>query len=360
MRRIVVVGDVMVDERVTVAVTGTTQEDDSVLRARVEAVERNLGGAGNVAANVVTLGGRLAACVSAVGGESGAQASRLAADCGVRQLPFPTSATGRTPVKRRYVSTAGRYLFRADTEDAACGMPDEYWAAAPATGIGPVADLEDAYWSRADDAPLLVLVDYDKGVMTTAAVRRIMGNVHRTYESFAPPVLVDPGRSGAWDRYAGPTTVFKANLRQCRQHYLANRHLADLVEVPEADGDMTDKHYRGVADRTLINLRACGTRFNALVVTCGAGGAAFGFGEGNAAVGHVPAVTVPPHAADVCGAGDTFLAALAVRLAGPASAAASPAVSPENLQLAVIRANAAAAVAVGRPGVTRVHAREVY
>ncbi len=349
-RKIVVLGDIILDRTTTVEVRGMSPENDAVLVAQELRSRHNLGGAANVAANVKSLGGD----VQLVGfGDAVVQS--LASVAGIGGHVYPPGV-GHNPVKHRFYSPGGHYMFRVATEAPACGNDDDYWASCNNTHSGVFGDYHAAMWTQTEK-PLVVLVDYDKGLFSARAVNRIVHEVRAVHSTYLPPVLVDPGRHGDWKRFSHPHTIFKVNALQCVQHFQANRENRRLTYLTTAElaQDVWDSRtFVNFADAVRANLYSTGTEFRALIVTFGSHGAVLADNDANKWIKHYEAGSVP--VADVCGAGDTFLAAVACHLAADDCIP----VTWSQLADAVTHGIKAASLAVQRPGVVTVKGVDVW
>ena len=301
------VGDLMLDDFVYGEVGRISPEAP----APVLAVKRNelaIGGAGNVARNVASLGARCI-FVGLVGADDAARdvIARLQADPLIEPslVIDPTRPTTR---KVRFVSEHfSTHLLRADWEQA-----------------GPVsAALEGDIIARALAAlprvGAVVLSDYAKGVLTPRVVGAVIGAANKA----GIPVVVDP-KAADYAVYRG-ATVITPNRRE-----LAGATRLDAV------GDAAILE----AAAQLARIVAC----QAVVVTRSEEGMSL-YVEGEDPV-HVPAYSVQVR--DVSGPGDTVVAILAVMLALGA-----------DYESAVRAANAGAAVVVGKPGTATVNVDEL-
>lgn len=304
---ILCVGDLMLDDFVYGEVGRISPEAP----APVLAVKRNevaIGGAGNVARNIASLGARCI-FVGLVGDDDAGRdvIARLQAE----QLVEPSLVVDRTrPTTRkmRFVSDHfSTHLLRADWEVAA-----------------PVdADREGELIARAlavlPRVGAVVLSDYAKGVLTPRVVRAVIDGAKRA----RVPVIVDP-KAPDYSVYRG-ATVITPNRRELAQ---ATRR--------EAVGDAAIL----AAAEELAGIVAC----EAVVVTRSEEGMSL-YAKGEAPV-HVPAYAVKVR--DVSGPGDTVAAILAVMLALGA-----------DYESAMRAANAGAAVVVGKPGTATVSVSEL-
>ena len=271
---------------------------------RVESERWALGGAGNVAANIVALG---AECdvVGTLGadGEGGVLLERLeAAGVGVSGLleigDRPTTVKTRIMARHQHVT-------RIDREDASD------------VSEGEAEHLADHVERLGPSASAIVLEDYNKGVMVSSLIRSALSVGERE----AIPTIVDPKRLRFFE-FEG-ATLFKPNSREM-EDALGERLRPD------------DPHWMNAVRERL----GC----EILLLTLGESGMAVQ-SRGDQYL-RVP--TVARDVYDVSGAGDTVTAVTAVTLA----AGATP------LEAAIL-ANHAAAVEVGKAGVATVSPGEI-
>lgn len=301
--RVLVLGDLMLDEYVQGSASRISPEAP-VPVVHVEEEWRALGGAGNVAANVVALG---AACVAA--GCVGADDAGAHILAGMERLGIdgagvlvahdrPTTVKTRVLVRRQQVA-------RYDREsDAFLGDDD-------------AAELAARIARYAADADAVVVEDYDKGVLTPNVIAAAL-DAARTH---ALPVVVDP-KFRSFFAYRG-ASVLKPNRIELAAA------LRETVHPDDAEW----------MQRTRARLEC-----ENLLLTLGEQGMALATSGGD----HVRVPTVARSVYDVSGAGDTVTAMIAVALA----AGATP------IEAAML-ANHAAGIGVAKAGVATVSADEL-
>ena len=291
---VLVVGDLMLDRYIRGHVDRVSPEAP-VPVVRVEAIESGLGGAANVAANVQGVGATTS-IVGVLGDDEagqivleGLEALEIEARALYKDVMRPTTTKTRVTAQRQQV-------VRFDEES------DEPLSSAVERHI------VEAVRDRATACDVLVVEDYDKGVLTPGVIDATLAAAH----AVGVPVVVDPKRRSFFG-YGG-ATVFKPNARE----------LADALGEPVAAHDPVwmERAHRRVGARHLL-------------LTRGAEGMALFDEEGLALL---PASARAVY--DVSGAGDTVTAVLAVALAGGAT-------TREAAELA----NLAAGVTVARSGV---------
>jgi D-beta-D-heptose 7-phosphate kinase/D-beta-D-heptose 1-phosphate adenosyltransferase len=299
-----VVGDLMIDEYVSGAVERISPEAP-VPVVRTQGSEHRLGGAANVARQIVTLGARVS--VAGVCGQdaAGEQLLELCARAGIDTRAVLKLAGRHTTRKLRVVSHS-QQLLRLDWEDVR-----------PCTAEVSARLL--AQLATGDPPDAIILSDYGKGVLTAETIAGILS------ARGAIPLVVDP-KHRDFGRYRGASTV-----------------TPNLHELEVAAGCTLDvEDLAGVAAAARALMRSAG--IESMVVTLGNHGMLVVPAAG-------PEVSVPAirhEVYDVTGAGDTAIAVLTLALAARAPLA-------QAAQLA----NAAAGVSVTQVGAVAVSAASI-
>jgi D-beta-D-heptose 7-phosphate kinase/D-beta-D-heptose 1-phosphate adenosyltransferase len=306
-KTVLCVGDLMLDEFVYGEVSRISPEAPAPVIA-VRRSETNIGGAGNVARNIASLGGHCI-FVGLVGDdEAGAKLkAELDHHAGIESVLVSDSMRPTTR-KVRFVSEHfSTHMLRADWERAA-----------PAA-----AEIEqkliDAVLPQLSRADIVLLSDYAKGVLTARVIRNVIDAARKAGKR----VIVDP-KSANFAIYRG-ATLLTPNRKEFAE---ATRSRAD------SDQSIAE------AARDAMVLADC----EAMLVTQSEDGMTLVPRKGDAV--HVPAH--PVKVRDVSGAGDTVAAALALALAAGA-----------DWEAALRIASAAAAVAIGKQGTASVSIAEL-
>jgi D-beta-D-heptose 7-phosphate kinase/D-beta-D-heptose 1-phosphate adenosyltransferase len=301
--RILVVGDLMLDRYLTGSVDRVSPEAP-VPVVLVEDESLAVGGAANVAAGVAALGARCQ-LVGCLGQDASGEALLGAlASLGVGTEGLVTTDERPTTVKTRILARR-QQVARVDREVESDVSP------------GVAHALTEKIGALVGEADVLVLEDYNKGVLVPAVVQMAM-------EAAAErdvPVVVDPKRRNFF--LYGGATVFKPNAKE-----LADA-LGDFIHPDEPDWMETTRRRLGCEN---------------LLLTLGEEGMALQTAAGESV--RIP--TVARSVYDVSGAGDTVTATVAVALGGGG-----------GVDEAAALANHAAAVEVGRAGVATVSPEEV-
>jgi D-glycero-beta-D-manno-heptose-7-phosphate kinase len=304
-KRIVVLGDVMLDE----FIWGRVRRISPEAPVPVVEVERQtiaLGGAGNVVSNLVALGASPAP-LGTVGDDVDAERLRSAFhSLGVRTDGLVVDRARPTTLKTRILAH-NQQVVRADRESRRVIS----------------SEIEDQlvarFQSGIETADALVVSDYNKGLLT----KRLLSLTLEAARSRGLIACLDPKLRSFADYQ--PVTVITPNNQ----------------EAAEAAGVIIEDEKSLVeAGRKLLGSIDC----RAVLVTRGEEGMTLFTGGGE--VTHIP--TVAREVYDVTGAGDTVIATLALALAAGAS-----------LVEAAVLANHAAGVVVGKLGTATVTGEEL-
>lgn len=302
--QVLIVGDVMLD-RYWHGATARISPEAPVPVVQVQQKEDRAGGAGNVALNVAALGGGVS-LLGLVGDDEAAQVLVQRLQAAQVHCNFETVATHPTITKLRVISRH-QQLLRMDFEEAFSEQDS--------------AALAARAQSLFQHVGVVVLSDYNKGALIHAgqmiAAARAAGKV----------VLVDP-KGTDFSRYRG-ATLLTPNLHE----------FETVMGVCRDEGDLLQKGQQLMRDLDL----------QALLITRGEHGMTLlqqDEQQGAQQELHLPAQA--REVFDVTGAGDTVIATLATALAAGVT-----------LQQAVVLANIAAGIVVGKLGTATVSGPEL-
>lgn len=304
-RRLLVLGDLMLDEYIWGKARRISPEAP-VPVVEVERESLRLGGAGNVASNLVNLNAE--AVVVGVVGED-ATAERLIEE--LQSLRISTAGLVRdasrpTTLKTRIIAHH-QQIVRADRESRA-----------------PVSEeiahqVIRRFRDHLDSVDGVIISDYEKGTVTPL----ILGAILPEAERLGVPVFLDPKIRNF--PFYSPVTFLKPNQREAE--HITGIELVDEEAVITSGRRMMER-----------------VRCDYLLLTRGEKGMTLFSHDGN--VHHIP--TVAREVFDVTGAGDTVMAVLGVSFVSGASA----------LEAAVL-ANYAASVVIAKIGTATVTPAEL-
>ncbi|HEV8123162.1 MAG TPA: D-glycero-beta-D-manno-heptose-7-phosphate kinase [Gemmatimonadales bacterium] len=302
-RRVVVVGDVMLD-RYLIGDTERLSPEAPVPVVTIRERRTALGGAANVAANVVAIG---ATCqlVGIVGDDPEGRSLRQELAAAQIDDRHVLTVSDRPTTSKTRVMARAQQVVRIDEEiDSLIQGPE-------------LERLINLLVDALSDADALLIEDYNKGALTPALIAAALGGARRR----GVPVVVDP-KFRQFFEYSG-ATVFKPNRR----------------ELESALGAAVDLQHRDALPEALTRLKV-----DNLLVTLGSDGMVLVTKDGKTA--HIPSIAREVY--DVSGAGDTVTAWMGTALAAGAS-----------VMEGAILANYAAGVEVGKAGVATVSSEEV-
>ncbi|MBP9150867.1 MAG: bifunctional heptose 7-phosphate kinase/heptose 1-phosphate adenyltransferase [Flavobacteriales bacterium] len=301
--RILVIGDIMLDQYVSGKVTRISPEAP-VPVVKVDKEWSTLGGAGNVAANVAALGGQ-PILFGLIGDD---EAGRAVLEC-CKKTGIETAiiqGNQHTIVKTRVVS--GQQIVRFDREVPIVWNDSQF--------SGFASELENQVAS----SEVILLSDYAKGTLSDEILKLIFD----TSAKHGKRVLVDPKRSD-WSVY--------------RSSFLITPNLVEL-EMTEAG--------KGIQNDDNLVVSACNSlRSQYGVKNIVATRSSYGM----TVVSENRILNIPTRALevyDVSGAGDTVLAAFGVSLA-----------EGKSVNESAFVANAAAGIVVSKLGTAVVHRSEL-
>ena len=301
-RRIAVIGDAMLDVYLSGDVDRISPEAP-VPVVRVRERKHALGGAANVAQNVVAIGARCD-LVAAVGDDRAGESLRSLLD-GVAGGSASLVTVARCTTQKTRILARSQQLVRVDEEE------DADLSGADVDAL--LAQVRETV-ERAD---ALVLEDYNKGVLVPDVIALAL----EIATARGIPAVVDP-KFRNFFLYRG-ATIFKPNRR----------------ELEAALGAAVDVDHPDAIPATLQRLGV-----QHILLTLGDRGMALFSADGE--IARIP--TVAREVYDVVGAGDTVTAYLASVLAAGGSASE-----------AAVVANIAAGIEVGKLGAASVTRREV-
>lgn len=294
--RVLCVGDVMLDRYVYGHVTRISPEAPIPVFATGHA-KLMPGGAGNVARNILDLGGHCT-LVTLTGNDATATDLKTLLERDGQDLHYHpvVDPARRTPLKTRYIA-GQQQVLRADDESTT-----------PAASTMEQAIIDKTF-AHLPEAGAVILSDYGKGCLTDTVCQAVIAAA----SARNIPVFVDP-KGHNYTRYTGATAV------------TPNRaELAEASRMPTVtDAEVT------AASRTLLEF----FQFHAVIATRSEKGMSI---VARDTVRHLPTEALEVY--DVSGAGDTVVAALALATAAGA-----------DLALAGHLANVAAGVVVGKQG----------
>lgn len=286
--KVLVVGDLMLDRYLIGAVNRISPEAPVPI-VDIQQEDCRLGGAGNVAANIIALGAESCALVGAIGTDLDGEVlcrlmsktPRLMPEIITLGVHFPTT------VKTRIVAGT-QQLVRVDQGRICDLMPEQI--------VSLLSKIES--YIKAQEITAVILSDYGKGFVS----QRLVNGLFKLKQKYGFLLSVDPKNNAL--KFKGITLV-----------------TPNLKEAYSAAG-MPYKPLEGHSDAILKVLDVVAKKLHKkwnpeyLAIKLGANGIHVSWDSGDGSVirptGNVPL-------ADVCGAGDTVIAAMTLAMLSGAS-----------------------------------------
>lgn len=267
-QNVLVVGDMMIDAYISGSVSRISPEAPVPI-VHFEDRENRLGGAANVALNLIALGANV--FVASVIGEdtSGREMLELFEKDGIHVDTLMSSRTRKTTVKTRILGNK-QQLIRVDeeqTNDLSIEEEDEF-----------VSIVEKLLQTQKIDA--IIFEDYNKGVLTDTVIRRIISLANQRNII----TTVDPKKKNFFS-YKN-VTLFKPNLKELKEGLNVQFHVK--TELDKLEKSIDELHAILGNSISFITLSADGVYI-----------------KNDEKSFHFPAHL--RHVADVSGAGDTVI-----------------------------------------------------
>lgn len=211
-KHILVVGDIMIDAYIHGSVSRMSPEAPvPVLDLHSE--EQRIGGAANVALNLIALGAK--ATIASVIGEDPPASTllQLMQDAQIDTRGLVRSKQRKTTIKTRVLSN-GKQLLRIDNEDQHDLQPIEFDKL-----------LQKLQLLIEEGIDGILIEDYNKGVMTKELITWLISTANKKNI----PIVVDPKKKNFLN-YTG-CTLFKPNLKELKEGLLID---FDFEKQPEA------------------------------------------------------------------------------------------------------------------------------
>lgn len=271
--RVLIIGDVMVDNYINGKVERVSPEAP-VPVVDVTSIESRLGGAGNVALNIKSMGA-VPIMVSVIGNDKeGHDLKALLDEQGIYSKALLVSNTRKTTTKTRVVGN-NHQLLRFDHEvKHDLDSVDSFL-------------LEECFNREIENADVVIFEDYNKGVLHSKNIQSFIDKANE----LGIPTIVDPKKNNFLE-YKN-TTIFKPNLKEIKEGLNLETSLEQLEEVEQAilllESKLNNK-------KTLVTLSERGVIIS-----------------NNSLFTRIPAHI--RNIADVSGAGDTVVSVAALALA---------------------------------------------
>lgn len=174
-----------------------------------------LGGAANVALNILSLGATPVLCALSGGDENGKRLMQLLDEKKLSKDGMVTSRTRPTTVKARVIA-AHQHVVRIDEESDKVATPEEEKEL-----LGRIEQLMP-------NCDVIIFEDYDKGVITPGLIAQTV----KLAKAKKIPTVVDPKKRN-FLHYKG-VTLFKPNVKELREGLKIDLDPRELQSVRES------------------------------------------------------------------------------------------------------------------------------
>jgi D-glycero-beta-D-manno-heptose-7-phosphate kinase len=229
--KVLIIGDVMLDSYVWGKVERISPEAPVPI-VNVQKSETRLGGAANVALNILALGASPILC-SVIGMDAdGSNLLRLMAEKGMTIEGMIQAEDRPTTIKHRIIS-GSQQMLRIDSE----------------TDRSITSTRTNLLFSKIEklltSCHVVIFEDYDKGVITPELIAKVVGMADR----LGIPTVVDPKKRNfmAYEN----VSLFKPNLKELKEGLKIELNISDKENVKKAADLLRDKIN---AKATLITL----------------------------------------------------------------------------------------------------------
>jgi D-glycero-beta-D-manno-heptose-7-phosphate kinase len=212
--RVLIIGDVMVDAYIWGIVERISPEAPVPI-IQVTNRDNRLGGAANVALNILSLGATPILCGLSAEDDNGRVLTRLLSEKKLSLEGMVTTTSRPTTVKARVIASQ-QHVIRIDQEsDRVATAEEERELLKRIEKLLPTSDV-------------VIFEDYDKGVITPALIAQTV----LWAKAKGIPTVVDPKKRN-FLHYKG-VTLFKPNVKELREGLKVDLDVHDLSSVKEA------------------------------------------------------------------------------------------------------------------------------
>lgn len=231
-KRILVIGDVMIDSYLRGNVNRVSPEAPVPI-VSLQKEEDRLGGAANVAINLVSMGASAIICSVIGADKSGEKMIELLKESSISSEGLIVSPTRQTTVKTRIIGN-NQHLLRVDYEQVDDIVQEEEKAL--------VSRVEEILKQSID---AIIFEDYNKGVLTENVIQQIIQLANKNNVL----TTVDP-KSKNFFAYKN-VTLFKPNFKELKEGVGMNFAFSDTIQFDKAIEKLEEKLQNKISFVTL-------------------------------------------------------------------------------------------------------------
>lgn len=218
-KKVLIVGDSMIDAYMWGEVNRMSPEAP-VPVVEVKKHENRLGGAANVALNLKALGANPILCSVIGAGERGVLFEKLMKESNLSTEGILSTNKRKTTIKTRVIAE-NKHQLRIDEEET--------------SPIEQVEEFLKLTISLINDIDVIILQDYNKGVLTPEIIERVIDSANKK----GIPTIVDPKKLN-FNSYKN-CTIFKPNLAEIKAGMQVDFDTNNIAEIEKATSELRKK-----------------------------------------------------------------------------------------------------------------------
>ena len=218
-KKVLIVGDSMIDIYMWGEVNRISPEAP-VPVVEVKKHENRLGGAANVALNLKALGANPILCSVIGTGEIGVLFEKLMKESNLSTEGILSTNKRKTTIKTRVIAE-NKHQLRIDEEET--------------SPIEQVEEFLKLTISLINDIDVIILQDYNKGVLATEIIERVIDSANKK----GIPTIVDPKKLN-FNSYKN-CTIFKPNLAEIKTGMKVDFDANNIAEIEKTTSELRKK-----------------------------------------------------------------------------------------------------------------------
>ena len=218
-KKVLIIGDSMIDAYLWGEVNRTSPEAPVPI-VEVKKHENRLGGAANVALNLKALGANPILCSVIGTGERGFLFLKLMKESNLSTEGILSTNKRKTTIKTRVIAE-NKHQLRIDEEET--------------SPIEQVEEFLKLTISLINDIDVIILQDYNKGVLTSEIIEKVIGSANKK----GIPTIVDPKKLN-FNSYKN-CTIFKPNLAEIKAGMEVDFDANNIAEIEKSTSELRKK-----------------------------------------------------------------------------------------------------------------------
>ena len=215
-KKVLIIGDSMIDAYLWGEVNRTSPEAPVPI-VEIKKHENRLGGAANVALNLKALGANPILCSVIGTGERGFLFLKLMKESNLSTEGILSTNKRKTTIKTRVIAE-NKHQLRIDEEET--------------SPIEQVEEFLKLTISLINDIDVIILQDYNKGVLTSEIIEKVIGSANKK----GIPTIVDPKKLN-FNSYKN-CTIFKPNLAEIKAGMKVDFEADNIAELEKATAEL--------------------------------------------------------------------------------------------------------------------------